>query len=71
MQDEFLHAPIEQFSDKDFVLGRTGDFVDPTKLLELLTRLSQNAQHLTGQGKLIDAPRMSVGRVEYLTGGAA
>src|SRR5215469_7075213 len=37
MQDQLLHAPIEQFSHKDFVFRRTGDFVDPTELLELLT----------------------------------
>src|SRR6516225_4924418 len=49
MQDQLLHAPIEQFSHKDFVFRRTGDFVDPTELLDLLTSLSQHTKHFASQ----------------------
>src|SRR5260221_1913361 len=29
MQDEFLHAPVQQFADVDFVFRRARDFVNP------------------------------------------
>jgi hypothetical protein len=46
MQDEFLHAPVEELADVQRVLGGTRDLVDPTELLELLARFASTPSSL-------------------------
>jgi hypothetical protein len=35
-ENEFLHAPIQQLADVEFVFRRAGNFMDPSELIELL-----------------------------------
>ena len=68
MQDKFLDAPVQQFCDKDYVLGWARDLVNPAKLLELLASFAEHAQHLAVEAQLVDSPRKRVGGVEQLIG---
>src|SRR5438876_1255677 len=68
MQDQLLHAPVEQLGDVEQVLGRAGDFVDPAKLLELFSRLAEYAEHLALKAELVDPPRVGVGCEQHLVG---
>ena len=43
MQDELLHAPVQDFGDEQHILGRARHLVDPAELLELLARLPKDA----------------------------
>ena len=49
-QDQLLHAPVQQLSDVQFVFRRTGNFVNPSKLLELLARLARASRALCRRG---------------------
>src|SRR5260370_40080490 len=60
VQDQFLHAPIQQFADVQLVFRRAGDFVNPPELLELLAGLAQHAHNFSVQREFVDAPRISV-----------
>jgi len=46
MQQQLLYAPVQDFGDVDFVLGRAGDFMDPSELFRLASGLSKNTQNL-------------------------
>jgi len=66
MQDQLLHAPIEQLGDvEQFSDGRR--FRDPAELLELFSGLAQYAEHLAVQAELVDRP-VGVGREQHLIG---
>src|ERR1700730_3844007 len=54
LQNQFLHAPIQQLADIEFVFRRARDFVDPTKLLELLAGLAEYSHHFPLEAELID-----------------
>ena len=42
---QLLQAPVEQFGDVQFILGRTGDLVNPAELLELFAGATEPATH--------------------------
>jgi SRSO17 transposase len=46
MQDQLLHAPVQQLAHVKDVFGRTRDFVDPAELLELLAGRSELADDM-------------------------
>jgi hypothetical protein len=46
LQNQFLYSPVEQLGNIKLVFRRTGNFVDPSELFELLAGLSQIAEHL-------------------------
>src|ERR1700704_5365024 len=52
MQNQLLHAPVEQLRDIKHVLRRAGDLVDPAELLQLLAGFAEHAEHLSVQGQL-------------------
>jgi len=60
MQNEFLHAPIQQFGDVDFVFRRAGDFVNPAELFQLLAGLAKPAQDFSVQAEFVDAAREGI-----------
>src|ERR1700689_2857052 len=66
MQDQLLHAPIEDFGDVERVLVRAGDGMDPAELLELLAGAAEHAQNLAVEAELVDAAGKSVGDIEHL-----
>ena len=44
-QIQSLDSPVQQLGYVELVFRRTGDFVDPSELLELFSGLSQIAEH--------------------------
>src|SRR6266446_2107967 len=68
MQDQLLHAPVEQLGDVQQVFRRAGDFVDLAELLELFSGLPEYAEHLAFQAELVDPARVGVGREQHLVG---
>jgi hypothetical protein len=54
MQHPLLHAPVQQFGDKEYVFRRTYHFVNPAELLQLFALLAEHAQDLTVEH--LDAP---------------
>src|SRR2546425_10383665 len=68
LEDEFLNAPVEDFTDVEFVFRRTGHFVNPAELAELLAGLAEHAQDFSVETELIDAAGKSVGTIEHLVG---
>src|SRR2546421_7872200 len=62
IEDQLLHAPVQDFGDVDLVLVRTGDLVHPAELLELLAGLAEPAEHgaLAVERDLVDAARISI-----------
>src|SRR5580700_3095079 len=66
MQDEFLHAPVQQFGHVNLVFRGAGDFVYPAELLEFLAGLAQPAQDFSVQIEFVDAARKGIGGVEHL-----
>src|SRR6202035_442083 len=66
MQDQLLHAPIQDFGDIEGVLVRAGDGVDPAELLELFAGAAEHAQNLAVQAELVDAAGEGVGDVKHL-----
>src|SRR4051794_2746568 len=66
MQDQFLHPPVQDFRSVDLVLGRTGQFVDPAELLELLSGLSEDTEDLAIETELVDAAGIGVRAVQHL-----
>src|SRR5438094_555240 len=68
MQDQLLHAPVEQRGDVEQVFRRAGDFVDPAELLELFPGLAEHAEQLALQAELVDPPRVGVGCEQHLIG---
>src|SRR5712691_12626291 len=68
LEDEFLHAPVEDFTDVAFVFRGAGNFVNPTELAELLAGLAEHAQDISVEAELINAPGKCVGTIEHLVG---
>ena len=66
MQNQLLHAPIQDFGDINFVLRRARDLVNPAELLQLVAHASEHADHFAVQRQLVNAARISVGAVEIL-----
>ena len=57
LQQQLLHAPVQQLGDVQHVLRRAGDLVDPAELLELAARRADHAEHLAVERQLVDAAR--------------
>ena len=57
LQDQLLHAPVQELADVEHVLRRAGDRVDPAELLQLLAGLAEHAEHLAVERQLVDAAR--------------
>src|SRR5580704_12894937 len=66
MQDQLLHAPIENFGDVKRVLVRAGNLVNPPELLELLAGAAEHPEDLAVKRKLVDAAGEGVGDIKYL-----
>src|SRR6188508_3331700 len=66
VQQELLHAPVQDLGHVELVLRRAGDLVDPAELLQLLPGLAQHAQDLPVERHLIYTSRERIGRVEHL-----
>jgi hypothetical protein len=54
---QFLHTPVQNLCDVEFVFGRTRDLMNPAKLPELLTRIAEHTQHLSIKAQLVYSPR--------------
>src|ERR1700694_2994591 len=67
MQDEFLNSPIQELRDIKNILGRARDLVNPSKLLELVSRVAEHAEDFAVEGELIDAPWVRIRGVQHLT----
>jgi hypothetical protein len=69
MQDEFLRPPVQQLADPEYVLGRAGQRVNPTELLELLAAPAGHAEKLAIEAELIDAaPPGGIGHLTEAAG---
>src|SRR5467141_3858990 len=66
MQDELLHAPVQQFANVDFVFRWARNFVNPAKFLELFPGLAEHAEDFSVQADLVHAARKSIRSVEHL-----
>jgi hypothetical protein len=44
MQEQLLRTPVQQLANPQHVLGRAGQRMNPTKLLELLAALAEHAE---------------------------
>ncbi len=66
MQQQLLHAPVQQFPHVDFIFRWARDFVDPSKLLHLPAGPAEHAQNFAVQADLVNAARESVRRVNHL-----
>src|SRR4030088_2984985 len=69
MEQQLLNAPIQDFRHIELVLGRAGDFMDPSELLGLLAPLAEHAEHLAVEAQLVDAARKRIRAVEHLVRG--
>src|SRR6267154_4358602 len=49
VQNQLLHAPVEQLRDIEHVLRGAGDLVDPAELLQLFAGFAEHAEHLSVQ----------------------
>ena len=47
LEREFLHAPVEDFGDVEFVFAGAGDGVDPTELPGLLAGFAEHAEEFS------------------------
>src|SRR6266404_5150966 len=65
-EDEFLHAPVEDFGDVEFVFRRAGDGVDPAELPGLFAGFAEHAENSSVEGEFVDAAGVGVGSVEDL-----
>src|SRR5262245_50176756 len=65
-QRQFLHAPVEQFSDVKFIFRGARDFVNPSKLLGLMAGLAEIAEQLAIERQLVNAARERVGEIDVL-----
>jgi hypothetical protein len=54
---QFLHTPVQNLCDVEFVFGRKRDLMNPAKLPELLTRIAEHTQHLSIKAQLVYSPR--------------
>ena len=52
MQRQLLHPPVQQLGHIQLVLRGTGDLVNPSELLHLLSRLAEHAQDLPSSESL-------------------
>src|SRR5438094_31644 len=66
VERQLLDAPVEQLGDVELVLGRAGDLVDPSELLDFLSRLAEYAEGFALERELVDPPRHRVGAVKDL-----
>src|SRR5258705_8095990 len=66
MQREFLDSPVQKLRDVNLVLRRTGDLMNPSELLGLLSRLAHHSENLALQRELIQSARICVGREQHL-----
>src|ERR1700690_4445030 len=55
LQDQLLHAPVQQLRHVQHVLRWTRHRVDPAELFWLLAGLAEHAEHLALEVKLVDA----------------
>src|ERR1700722_19092117 len=60
LQNQLLHAPVQELGDIQHVLRRTRHRVNPAELLQLLAGLAEHAQHLAVEAELVDAARPGV-----------
>src|SRR5258708_4044082 len=67
-ENEFLDAPVQDFSGVEFVFRGAGDFVNPAELSELLAGFAEDAENFSVERELVDAAGEAVGAVEDLTG---
>src|SRR5260221_4581363 len=68
-ENEFLDAPVQDFSNVQFVFGGAGDFVDPAELAELLAGFDEVAEKFSIEREFVDAGGKAIGTVEDLIGG--
>src|SRR5437763_5211948 len=66
LENQLLHAPIQELGDVELVFRGAGDFVNPSKLLELLARLAEHSQEFSFERQLIDASGKGVRGIEHL-----
>ena len=59
-ENQFLHAPIQEFRYIKLVFGWTCDFVDPSELLELLAGFAQHAQDFAVETEFVDSSGKSI-----------
>ena len=68
LERQLLDAPVQDFSDVKFVLGRAGDFVDPAEVTGLLAGLTEPAEKFAFEAEFVDAAGEGVGGEEDLIG---
>src|SRR5271155_860701 len=66
LEDQLLHAPIQELGDIKHVFRRTRHRVNPAELLQLLAGPAEHAQHLAVEAELVEPPRPCVRTVEHL-----
>src|ERR1700737_4755608 len=65
-KDEFLDAPVQNFSDVEFAFGGAGDFVNPAELAELLAGFAEHSENFSVEGEFVDAAGETIRAVEDL-----
>src|SRR5262245_47701314 len=68
LERQLLYAPVEEFSDIEFVVRWAGDGVDPAELAGLLARFAHHPENFSLEREFVNAPRKSIGSVENLIG---
>src|ERR1700674_449843 len=63
MKREFLRAPVQQFSDIDFILRRARDRMDPAEFLQGLACAAEPSQELAVERQFVNAARVAVRHV--------
>src|SRR5260221_8483455 len=53
LEDQLLHAPVQQLGDVQQVFRGAGDLVDPAELLELLAGLAKPAEHFADRKSVV------------------
>ena len=66
MQDQLLHAPIDDLGYDQGVLRGTCQGVNPPECLHLLAGLAEHSEQLTVQAEFVDAPRERIGGIKHL-----
>src|SRR5689334_14187688 len=66
MQRQLLYAPTQQLADIERILAGAGDLVDPRELALRPAAASDGAQKLAVERELVNAARISIGRVQHL-----
>jgi len=55
MQDQLLHAPVQNFRNVNLVFRWARDFMNPAELFRLAAGLAKYAENLAIERKLVDA----------------